>query len=259
MLCLAVCNSTFPFRLHCIPLCNSIKSFKELLKGDCLQRHVIKFDKMDEKVEWDVKRNVFPFQSDVGLSFNYWISHNEGLEALQIADVVASILHGQPSEVLSGVMAAEKVVIVAAHAVSQDDLRRYLSSCAFLSSCSSMPTLFVQRDSLLVNAEKAHSWFYNDTRVMNATLLWPSIPRTVGKRDSTFLSLIGKHLLTLSSSDDFVTFLSDEAARSTLKTIVDTVRSDCMAAYEHLPAFSREMRQESVVGYCQRHRSPESG
>ncbi|RYH26725.1 hypothetical protein EON65_14050 [archaeon] len=165
--------------------------------------------------DWQQHRDVNPVQRKVTLDFNYWMEARR-LDIKGIHDVISSLVTGQKAACLGQALDnVENVVIVTVSEVNHEHLAAHMSSCSFLSSCSSVPTLLVERADLpnlsaQNNTSPLYDWYYNDVKELNALLLWPYVPRIMAKDDVKLADAIDSHLVTfkvLNVCDVYVLYL----------------------------------------------------
>eukprot|EP01031_Cornospumella_fuschlensis_P032456 gene32456-39244_t len=179
---------------------------------------------------------MIPVQRGVHLDFNYWIRNNR-LEVKGLHEVINSLVAGNKSACLGHVHPPkDNVVIVTLAEVNHEVLSCHLSACPFLSNCSSVPTLIVDRAGLpnitnqgqIINsASPSYDWYYSDVKDLNAQLLWPTIPRTLANERMQLKDLVDNNLMTFKCMDvdwiDHLTLLPSPQVHVQVTAIIDTL------------------------------------
>lgn len=210
-------------------------------------------------------RNMVPWEGDVALDFNFWMRHTE-IDSIAIAELITCLLENTKSPCLGSALDANSVVVLAVHSIDHAKLFAALPSCSFLSSCSSMPSLLVHRDSVL--SYKPSNWFYNDVKSLGSLLFWPLVPRrflssAAESASGRMMDVLHENILTVQFEDDFLTLVADEEVRGKIALVLDAVKESCPAAYARCTMLVELMQAANPLsmrcGNCYRNRNSDSG
>ena len=148
--------------------------------------------------DWQQHRDLNPVQRTFQLDFNYWMAVQR-LDMKGVIEIVQSIALGEKATSTGSATDPANIAIVTISNIDHEALGDSLSLCPYLSSCSSMPTLLVEKadlPNLTSQGNPQYDWFYNDVKELNSMLLWPHIPRSPVDDEVLVSSLLSSHLIT---------------------------------------------------------------